>query len=146
MTVASHTPSPAPSTGAGRWSIRTFARDVGVYSVIGTIGMVINLMVVTAAVPVGMAPLTANVVGFLLSFGWCFFGHSRWTFPAQERDVGVALRRFAIISLLSFGLTEAAYAAVLLWTTLDYRLGLLLVVQTLAAGKLLASKFWAFAR
>ena len=92
-----------------------------------------------------MAPLAANVVGFLLSFAWCFFGHARWTFPAEGRDVGVALRRFAIISLLSFALTEAGYAAVLAWTTVDYRLALLLVVQTLAAAKLLASKYWAFA-
>ena len=37
-----------------------------------------------------MSPLVANAVGFLLSFGWCFFGHARWTFPAERRDVGVA--------------------------------------------------------
>jgi hypothetical protein len=80
-----------------------------------------------------------------VSFAWCFFGHARWTFPAQGRDVGVALRRFAIVSLLSFGLTEAAYAGVLTWTSIDYRLGLILVVQTLAVAKLLASKYWAFA-
>jgi putative flippase GtrA len=128
------------------WSLQAFARDVGVYSIVGTVGTIINLGVVAVTVPIGMAPLAANVVGFLISFGWCFFGHSRWTFPAKERDVGVALRRFAIISLLSFGLTEAAYAAVLTWTSVDYRLGLLLVVQALAVGKLLASKFWAFAR
>jgi putative flippase GtrA len=97
-------------------------------------------------VPLGMAPLGANVVGFLLSFAWCFFGHARWTFRAHGRDLGVALHRFAIISLLSFGLTEAGYAAVLAWTIVDYRVALLLVVQTLAVAKLLASKYWAFAR
>ena len=105
-----------------------------------------NLAVVAAVVPLGTAPLAANVVGFSLSFAWCFFGHARWTFPSKELDLGVALRRFAIISLLSFGLTEAGYAAVLAWTSVDYRLALLLVVQTLALAKLLASKYWAFAR
>jgi putative flippase GtrA len=97
-------------------------------------------------VPIGTAPLGANLIGFLLSFAWCFFGHARWTFPAQERDVRVALRRFAVISLLSFSLTQAAYAAVLSSTSVDYRLSLFLVIQTLAIGKLVASKYWAFAR
>jgi len=92
-----------------------------------------------------MSPLSANVVGFLLSFLWSFFGHARWTFPAAGRDVGVALRRFAVVSLLSFALTEAAYAGVLEWTSIDYRLSLFLVILTLALGKLLASKHWAFA-
>jgi putative flippase GtrA len=97
-------------------------------------------------VPLGMTPLAANAVGFLVSFAWSFFGHARWTFPAERRDVGVALRRFAVVSLLSFALTEAAYAGVLEWTSIDYRLSLFLVIVTLALGKLLASKHWAFAR
>ena len=93
-----------------------------------------------------MAPLGANVVGFLLSFAWCFFGHARWTFPAEGREVGTALQRFAVVSLLSFALTQATYAAALEWTSVDYRLSLILVIQTLALGKLFASKYWAFAR
>jgi putative flippase GtrA len=104
------------------------------------------LAVVSIAVPLGMTPLSANVVGFLLSFAWSFFGHARWTFPAEGRDVGVALRRFAVVSLLSFALTELAYAVALEWTSLDYRLSLFLVIVTLSLGKLLASKHWAFAR
>jgi putative flippase GtrA len=104
------------------------------------------LAVVSLAVPLGMTPLSANVVGFLFSFVSTFFGHARWTFPAQGRDVGAAMWRFAIVSLIGFGLTEAAYAGVLEWTTIDYRLSLYLVIVTLALGKLLASKHWAFAR
>ena len=77
---------------------------------------------------------------------WSFFGHARWTFPAQGRDVGAALWRFAIISLLSFVLTEAAYAGVLEWTSMDYLLSLYLIIVTLALGKLVASKYWVFAR
>ena len=104
------------------------------------------MAVVAAAVPLGMRPLSANVVGFLLSFAWSFFGYSRWTFPAEGRDVPVALRRFAIVSLLSFALTETAYAGALEWTRIDYRLSLFLVIVTLAMAKLLASRHWAFAR
>ena len=105
-----------------------------------------NLAVVSIVVPLGMTPLSANFVGFFFSFVWSFFGHARWTFPAQGRDVGAAMWRFAIISLLSFVLTEAVYAGVLEWTSIDYRLSLYLVIVTLAFGKLVASKHWAFAR
>jgi putative flippase GtrA len=106
----------------------------------------LNLVVVALLVPLGMTPLLANVIGFLLSFAWSFFGHARWTFPAEGRDVGVALRRFAVVSLVSFALTEAAYAGVLEWTSVDYRLSLFVVIVTLAGAKILASKHWAFAR
>ena len=105
-----------------------------------------NLAVVSVVVPLGLPPLSSNFVGFLFSFAWSFFGHARWTFPAQGRDVRAALWRFAIISLFSFVLTEAAYAGVLEWTSIDYRLSLYLVIVTLALGKLVASKHWAFAR
>jgi putative flippase GtrA len=108
--------------------------------------MAVNIVVVAALVPLGLAPLAANVVGFLVSFAWSFFGHARWTFPAEGRHIGVALQRFAIVSLLSFALTEAAYAGALAWTSVDYRLSLFLVIVTLSGLKILASKHWAFAR
>jgi putative flippase GtrA len=126
--------------------LRNFARDVGVFTIVGTTGTAINLGLVAVAVPLGMAPLSANVVGFLVSFAWCFCGHARWTFPAERRDVGVALRRFAVVSILSFALTETVYAGALEWTRIDYRLSLFLVIVTLAMAKLLASRHWAFAR
>lgn len=108
--------------------------------------MALNMATVALAVPRGMTPLEANVLGFFLSFVWSFFAHSRWTFPAAGRDLGVALRRFAIVSLLSFVLTETVYAGALEWTSFDYRLSLFLIILTLSLGKLLASKHWAFAR
>jgi len=107
--------------------------------------MALNMATVAIAVPGGMTPLEANAVGFFLSFVWSFFAHSRWTFPSAGRDLGVALRRFAVVSVLSFGLTEAVYAGALEWTSFDYRLSLFLIIVTLSLGKLLASKHWAFA-
>ena len=121
-------------------------RELAAFTAVGTTAAAINLAVVAIAVPLGMSPLVANVVGFLLSFAWGFFGHSRWTFPAEGRDVPVALRRFAAVSVVGFALNEAAYAGMLRWTSLDYRLSLFLVILVLGGAKLLASKYWAFAR
>ena len=77
-----------------------------------------------------------EAVGFLLSFAWGFFGHSRWTFPAEGRDVRVALQRLAVASMVGFALNEAAYAGALRWTSLDYWLSLFLVILALAGAKL----------
>jgi putative flippase GtrA len=120
-------------------------RELGLFTAVGTTGTAVNLATVSAVVPLGLPPLVANAVGFLLAFGWCFFGHARWTFPAERRNIGVALRRFAVLSLVGFALTEAAYAGALEWTTVDYRVSLFLVIVALACLKLLASKHWAFA-
>lgn len=121
-------------------------RELSAFTAVGTTATAVNLSTVAVAVPLGLAPLTANAIGFLLSFAWSFVGHARWTFPAEGRDVGVALQRFAVVSLLGFGATEAAYAGALEWTTVDYRVSLFLVILVLGACKLLASKHWAFAR
>ena len=121
------------------------AREVGLFTAVGTTAGGINVAVVAGAVPLGLSPLAANAVGFLVSFVWSFFGHTRWTFPAEGRDARVALPRFAVVSAAGFALNEAAYASVLEWTSIDYRLSLLLVIATLGCAKLLASKHWAFA-
>ena len=121
-------------------------REVGLFTLIGTTGTAINLAIVTAVVPLGVAPLLANEIGFVISFVWCYLGHARWTFPAVARDVGLAVRRFAIVSVVSFTFTEIVYGGMLRWTAIDYRLSLYLAILTVAIGKLFASKHWAFAR
>ena len=120
-------------------------REVGVFTAVGTSATAVNLSTVAALVPLGISPLAANAIGFLLSFAGSFAAHARWTFPARGRDVGVALQRFAVVSVLGFACTEAAYAGALEWTFVDYRLSLFLVILTLGAVKLVASKHWAFA-
>lgn len=119
-------------------------REVGAFTAVGTSATAVNLSTVAALVPLGVSPLVANVIGFLLSFAGSFVAHARWTFPAEGRNIGVALQRFAVVSLLGFVFTEAAYAGALEWTLVDYRLSLFLVILTLGALKLFASKHWAF--
>lgn len=121
------------------------AREFGAYTTVGTTAAGVNMAVVVGAVPLGFSPLVANAVGFVISFLLGFAGHARWSFPAAGRPVAPAMRRFALVSLLGFGLNEAAYAGTLVLTTLDYRLALLLVIAGLGLLKLVVSKYWAFA-
>jgi putative flippase GtrA len=121
------------------------AREFTAFTLVGTAAAALNLAVVAGTVPLGLSPLVANVIGFLLAFAWSFVGHARWSFPATGRPIGLALRRFAVLSVLGFGLNEACYAGALSFMELDYRLALVMVVAGLGLLKLLASKHWAFA-
>lgn len=120
-------------------------REFSIFTVVGTAATGLHMGVVATSVPFGLSPLVANAVGFVFSFTLGFIGHARWSFPAAGRPVAPALTRFATLSVLGFGLNEAAYAGVLRWTPFDYRIALLFIITTLGLVKLLASKHWAFA-
>ena len=121
------------------------AREFAAFTLVGSAAACVHVALVATAVPLGVAPLLANLLAFCLSFTLGFIGHARWSFPAAGRPVGTALRRFAVLSVLGFGLNEAAYAGTLSWTELDYRVALVAVIAGLGFLKLLASKHWAFA-
>jgi putative flippase GtrA len=121
------------------------ARELGAFTAVGTAATVVQIGVVGMGVPCGLPPLAANALGFLAAFVVGFAGHARWSFPLEGKRVWPALWRFALLSLLGFGLNEVCYAGALRFTTLDYRVALLVVLVLLAGVQLLASKHWAFA-
>jgi putative flippase GtrA len=121
------------------------ARELSVFTAVGTTATAVHLSVVAASVPFGVSPLVANLLGFFFSFTLSFIGHARWSFPIARKHVPPAMRRFAIVSVLTFALNELCYAGALRLTDFDYRLLLFAIILTIAGFKLLASKHWAFA-
>ena len=126
------------------------ARPLGVrhllaFGVVGGAAFLVHFAVVAIIVPLGLPPLAANLLGFLSAFSISFVGHGRWSFPAEGRPVAPALVRFAAVAVAGFVLNESAYAALLAWTTLDYRLALFLVLCGVAGLTWLAGRYWAFA-
>jgi putative flippase GtrA len=120
-------------------------RELVAFGLVGASAFVVHFAVVATIVPLGVPPLLANVGGFLVAFTVSFIGHGRWSFPAEGRPVGPALRRFAVVAIAGFALNEALYAVLLRWTRLDYRFALLLVLAGVAALTWLANRYWAFA-
>jgi putative flippase GtrA len=120
-------------------------REFGAFTAVGTTATGVHLSVVASGVPLGISPLLANVVGFFFSFAVSFAGHARWSFPIGRKDVPWAMRRFAVVSVLTFGLNELCYAGALRWTAVDYRLALFGIILSIAGLKMLVSKHWAFA-
>jgi putative flippase GtrA len=120
-------------------------REVVAFGVVGASAFVVHFGVVASIVPLGVPPLVANVVGFVVAFTVSFIGHGRWSFPAEGRPVGPALRRFAVVAISGFALNEGLYAVLLRFTRLDYRFALLLVLIGVAGLTWLANRHWAFA-
>jgi putative flippase GtrA len=124
---------------------RARVRELAAFGGVGAGASAVHFFVVAALVPAGLAPLAANAGGFAAAFVVSFAGHARWTFPARRRRVGVALARFAAVAACGFAANEVAYAMLLRFTALDFRLALLAVLGVVAAATWWMGKRWAFA-
>lgn len=92
----------------------------------------------------GMAPLTANVLGFLVAFIVSYNGHAWLTFSRANARGWATMARFFAVASLSFVVNEVLYAAVLSWLHWNYFWGLAFVLVVVAMGTFVLSKFWAF--
>ena len=92
----------------------------------------------------GMAPLTANVLGFLVAFIVSYNGHAWLTFSSANARGWATMARFFAVASLSFVVNEMLYAAVLSWLHWNYFWGLAFVLVVVAVGTFVLSKFWAF--
>jgi putative flippase GtrA len=121
------------------------ARQLAAFGIVGVAAFAVHLAVVSLLVPQGLAPLAANVVAFATAFVVSFVGHARWSFPASGRAAAPALVRFAAVAIGAFALNEAAYAALLACTPLDYRVALVIVLAGVAGFTFVTGRHWAFA-
>ena len=92
----------------------------------------------------GQAPLTANVLGWLVAFLVSFAGHWLLTFRSRQAPLWRAARRFFGVSLSGFAVNELAYAALLRWSGLRYDVTLAMVLVSVAVMTYLLSSRWAF--
>ena len=114
------------------------------FGAVGAFAAGVHFLVATLVVEVArMPPQSANVIGYACALGVSWLGQSRLTFAGAGRS-GLAPLRFVATSLAGFGLNALGFGALLRWTTMDYRLALLLVLGTVAASTWLALRHWVF--
>lgn len=112
---------------------------------VGCAAALTHLAVVMALVTqLGLAPLAANIAGWMVAFVVSFAGHYRITFMAQHAPALRAFMRFFLVSAIGFTINEIAYAVLLRWTWLPYDAALALVLAGIAMATYLASRHWAF--
>ena len=121
-------------------------RELFWFAAVGLTAMAVHLAsVALVLVPLGLSPLVANVIAFLMAFQVSHAGHSRFTFRAQEAPVAQSRWRFFAVSCLSFAVNELMYAVLLRFTALDYRVALAIVLFAVAVLTFFLARYWAFA-
>lgn len=116
------------------------------FAVVGVTAMLVHLGTVSLMfVPWGIHPLVANVLGFLIAFQVSHAGHRVFTFTTSTATVNNTRIRFFAVAVGSFLVNEALYAALLHFTTLDYRVALAIVLVVVAALTFFLARNWAFA-
>src|SRR5690606_37805410 len=115
------------------------------FVVVGCLASVTHWAVAVLCVEhLGLAPLLANVAGWLVAFHVSLFGHYHLTFKHQRAPWKRAAARFFGVALLAFALNELAYAILLHTTALPYELALAMVLLGVAVLTFVLSRFWAF--
>ncbi|MBS0445666.1 MAG: GtrA family protein [Proteobacteria bacterium] len=115
------------------------------FIVVGCLAAAVHFGVVVALVHgLDLAPLVANVAGWLVAFVVSFSGHFHLTFRALRAPLLRSAWRFFMVSALGFLANEAAYAVLLRWTGLNYALTLAIVLIAVAVSTWLLSRHWAF--
>jgi putative flippase GtrA len=100
--------------------------------------------VVLTVTATDMAPLLANIIGWIIAFCVSFAGHYTLTFRHQHAPLPRAAGRFFVVSALGFGINEAAYAWLLHTTALRYDVLLALVLIGIAGMTFILGRYWAF--
>ncbi len=121
--------------------------QVLLFVLVGGSAAAVHLLAVGALVAwVGLAPLLANGLAFLLAFIVSYNGHAWLTFAAHQARGWAVVGRFFAVASLSFMVNELLYVLALQWLHWHYfwsQAGILVLV---AVGTFAMSKFWAFKR
>jgi putative flippase GtrA len=128
-------------------SVRRQQGRVGWFVLVGCTSAAVHWCVTTACVALGgLAPLLANVVGWLVALCVSFCGHHFLSFKGHGSSLGQAALRFFCISAGGFAVNEATYALLLQWTALRYDVLLAIVLVGVAGVTYVLSRHWAFLR
>lgn len=112
---------------------------------VGCLAAAVHLGVVVLLVSgMGWPPLVANVLGWLVAFGFSLTGHRLLTFRSRRPPVWQAARRFFAVSAAGFCVNEAMYALLLGWSGWRYDIVLAFVLVAVAVMTYLVSSRWAF--
>lgn len=119
------------------------------FGIVGLTAAAVHYWVVIGLVELAhIAPLHANVGGFVVAFWVSYFGHRHWTFSdavASHADgAHPSFIRFLAVALLGFCMNQLLFYLLLRYVGLPYYVALALVVFTVAVMTYVLSKLWAF--
>lgn len=121
-----------------------FLYQLARFGAVGVTALIVHWLSVVTIVPLGVPPLIANVIAFLIAFQVSYWGHRNWTFNVRHLPHRATLPRFILIGCAGFAVNESLYFLLLTYTKMDYRLSLLIVLTGVVTTSFVLSKLWAF--
>jgi putative flippase GtrA len=114
------------------------------FGAIGTAATVTHLLLVSLfTAGTTLAPLTANTLAYLVSFGISLGGHYFWTFQ-KPGDLGQSTLRFMLVSLAAFLSNTLALAFALEAGWFSPLITIFLAAAIIPLATYLASRLWVF--
>lgn len=109
---------------------------------VGVIATLVHLAVAAAAFIVWptVSPFVANLMAFIVAFQVSFWGHRRFTFRKDGRA-----HRFFVLALGGFALNNGVLATLLIASSIDGLLAIVIATFTVPLLMYVAARFWAFA-
>ena len=125
-------------------SVSSTKRQIVWFGVVGAHAAAVNLVILMLCVKLlGLHPLVANILAFLIAYQISFWGHRWLTFRDQPSRPRVGQRFFGV-AVLRFILNEGIFALFLLACNLNYLLALILTLLIVPPITFISSKLWAF--
>jgi putative flippase GtrA len=90
-----------------------------------------------------LAPLVANIFGFLISFQVSYWGHRLWTFQETSVLHRTTFPKLLLVQVVNFSANETLFY-IFLSLHLPYPLALLVVLTILPIFTFVSSKLWVF--
>ena len=123
----------------------TFHRRTLVFILVGSAAALVHFLTVILVVEeLALAPLKANVIGWLFAFFVSYAGHLKLTFADHAAPVLRSSLRFFSLSAAGFAINELSYAILLSITSLSYYFLLSLILLCVAVLTYWLSQRWAF--
>jgi len=117
-----------------------------VFIAVGSAAALVHLLTVVLLVEqMHLAPLVANVGGWLCAFTVSYGGHRLLTFADHDAPVLQSAGRFFLLSAAGFAINESAYTLLLHSSQVPYYLLLAIILVCVAVLTYLLSRRWAFA-
>lgn len=79
------------------------------FGIVGVSGMVVHGGVLYLFKElVGLPPLLANTIGFVVAASWNYLFNRIWTFASKEKQVGVEYLKFFLVSLVGLAINNGS--------------------------------------
>ena len=115
------------------------------FGAVGIFATVIHYSVALLCIEqLDMQPLIANVIAYCSAVIVSYLGHSSLTFKAKRTKSNAI--KFVTVSLLALTASQAILHFLTIYTPLNHRLILLVVVFSIPALSFVLNKYWVYAK